>query len=80
MSGTALVAGLAVINSIANLAGYLAPQVLGGIKASTGDYTGGLYLIAVVEFMAVGLVLLFIKRQQKVRFEDSKDQDLTRIR
>lgn len=76
MSGTALVAGLAVINSIANLAGYFAPQVLGGIKASTGDYTGGLYLIAAVEFIAVALVLVFIKKQQRVIPEAPKDEEL----
>jgi MFS family permease len=80
MSGTALVAGLAVINSIANLAGYFAPQVLGSIKASTGNYTGGLYLIAAIEFMAVGLVLFFIKKQQKVSLEDPKDEDLAGVR
>lgn len=67
MSGTALVAGLAVINSVANLAGYFAPQVLGAMKASTGNYTGGLYLIAAVEFIAVALVLLFIKKQGALR-------------
>ena len=41
MSGTALVAGLAVINSIANLAGYFAPQVLGALKETSGSYAGG---------------------------------------
>lgn len=64
MSGTALVAGLAVINSIANLAGYFAPQVLGAMKESSGNYVNGLYLIASVEFLAVALVLLFIKKQK----------------
>ena len=64
MSGTALVAGLAVINSIANLAGYFAPQVLGAMKETSGSYAGGLYLIAAVEFLAVAFVLLFIKKQK----------------
>ena len=41
ISGTALVAGLAVINSIANLAGYFAPQVLGAMKETSGSYAGG---------------------------------------
>ncbi|OFI37113.1 MFS transporter [Arthrobacter sp. SW1] len=65
MSGTALVAGLAVINSIANLAGYFAPQLLGGLKESTGAYNSGLYLIAAVEFLAVGFILIFIRKQAK---------------
>ena len=78
MSGTALVAGLAVINSVANLAGYFAPQVLGAMKASTGSYTGGLYLIAAVEFVAVALVLLFIKKQRIVRDAVASEKSVVR--
>ncbi|NUP73646.1 MAG: MFS transporter [Sinomonas sp.] len=63
MSGTALAAGLALINSIANLAGYFAPQFLGAIKDATGVYSIGLLVIAAVEFVAVGLVLLFIHKE-----------------
>ncbi|WP_205571831.1 hypothetical protein [Arthrobacter celericrescens] len=64
MSGTALVAGLAVINSIANLAGYFAPQLLGSLKQSSGTYNSGLYLIAAVEFLTAGFILFFIKKQK----------------
>ncbi|MDQ1060361.1 sugar phosphate permease [Arthrobacter globiformis] len=63
MSGTALAAGLALINSIANLAGYFAPQFLGVIKTATGAYSTGLFIIAAVEFIAVALVLLFIRKE-----------------
>ncbi|MDQ4504294.1 MFS transporter [Sinomonas sp. ASV322] len=63
MSGTALAAGLALINSIANLAGYFAPQFLGAVKDATGVYSIGLYVIAAVEFVAVALVLLFIRKE-----------------
>ncbi|HKU32021.1 MFS transporter [Arthrobacter sp. NyZ413] len=63
MSGTALAAGLALINSIANLAGYFAPQFLGVIKTTTGVYSTGLYIIAAVESIAVVLVLLCIRKQ-----------------
>lgn len=72
MSGTALVAGLAVINSVANLAGYFAPQLLGALKADTGSYVNGLFLIAAVEFLAVAFVLGFIKKQQPVPEETSE--------
>ncbi|MDP5226739.1 MULTISPECIES: MFS transporter [Arthrobacter] len=64
MSGTALVAGVAVINSVANLAGYFAPQLLGTLKSTTGAYTGGLAMIAAVEAVAVLLVLLCIRKDQ----------------
>ncbi|NYD77373.1 MFS transporter [Arthrobacter cupressi] len=62
MSGTALAAGLALINSIANLAGYFAPQFLGAIKTGTGSYSSGLFIIAAVEFVAVALILAFIRK------------------
>ena len=63
MSGTAIVVGLAVINSIANLAGYFAPQLLGYLKTTTGQFSQGLTMIAVTEFMAVALILVFIKKK-----------------
>lgn len=63
MSGTALAAGVALINSIANLAGYFAPQFLGAIKTATGVYSTGLFVIAGVEFMAVLVILLFIRKE-----------------
>ncbi|MGW5649554.1 MFS transporter [Saccharopolyspora sp. NPDC003752] len=62
MSGTALAAGVALINSVANLAGYLSPQFLGTIKTATGTYSSGLYVIAGVEFIAVVLILVFISK------------------
>lgn len=64
LSGMALVVGLAVINSIANLAGYFSPQLLGYLKTNTGAYAPGLVLIAVVELIAPVLILLFISREK----------------
>lgn len=67
MSGTAIVAGLAVINSIANLAGYFAPQLLGYLKQSTGQFSTGLVLIAMVELCAAVIILVFIRKDDLVR-------------
>jgi len=64
LSGMALVVGLAVINSIANLAGYFSPQLLGFLKTSTGAYAPGLMLIALVELIAPVLILLCISREK----------------
>jgi len=60
LSGTAIVVGLAVINSVANLAGYFSPQLLGYLKSTTGRYSDGLVMIALVELLATVLILLFI--------------------
>lgn len=64
VSGTALAGGIAAINSIANLAGYFAPQLLGSLKTVTGTYTVGLYIIAGVELVATVLILRFIKKER----------------
>lgn len=63
LSGTAIVAGLAIINSIANLAGYFSPQLLGYFKQSTGNFTVGLVTIAIVEFFAAVLVIGYIRKK-----------------
>ncbi|MFB7712356.1 MFS transporter [Streptomyces sp. NPDC056105] len=63
MSGTALAAGVALINSCANLAGYFAPQFLGGMKENTGSYALGLFVIAGVELIGVGLIFVFIRKE-----------------
>jgi MFS transporter, ACS family, tartrate transporter len=43
-AGTAA-AGIAVINSIANLSGYLAPQLVGLLRDLTGNYSLGMFVI-----------------------------------
>lgn len=65
LSGTAIVVGLAVINSVANLAGYFAPQLLGYLKTTTGEYSQGLTIVAVVEFVAGLMVLFFIEKDRR---------------
>jgi MFS family permease len=65
LAGTAAAGGLALINSIANLAGFGAPYMLGLIKASTGSLTSGLYVVAGVELCATLLILCFVPRLQR---------------
>ena len=55
LSGTAAAGGIAMINSIGNLAGFAGPYAMGWIKDSTGSYAGGLLLLA-----AAGLVAMII--------------------
>jgi len=57
LSGTAAAAGIAVINSIGNLAGFAGPFAMGWIKDHTGSYTGGLLLLAGLGIIAMGIVL-----------------------
>jgi D-galactonate transporter len=57
LSGAAAAAGIAVINSIGNLAGFAGPFAMGWIKDHTGSYTGGLLLLAALGFIAMGIAL-----------------------
>lgn len=58
LSGSAAAAGIAVINSIGNLAGFFGPYAMGWIKDQTGSFTGGLLLIAGLAGVAMGIVLV----------------------
>jgi ACS family tartrate transporter-like MFS transporter len=58
LSGAAAACGIAVINSIGNLAGFAGPFAMGWIKDHTGSYTGGLLLLAGLGIIAMGAVLM----------------------
>jgi MFS family permease len=65
LAGSAAAIGVAFINSVANLAGFGAPFMLGALKDSSGSFQSGLWIIAALE-LAVGLwILSFRKRQHK---------------
>ncbi|HEY0293742.1 MAG TPA: MFS transporter [Bordetella sp.] len=46
LSGTAAAAGIALINSVGNLAGFVSPYLVGWLKDSTGSTNAGMYLLA----------------------------------
>ncbi len=48
LSGAAAAAGVAYINSLANIAGFVGPFVMGWIKDATGSFDGGLLVIACI--------------------------------
>ncbi len=58
LSGAAAAAGIAVINSIGNLAGFAGPFAMGWIKDQTGSYAGGLLLLAALGIIAMGILLI----------------------
>lgn len=58
LSGASAAAGIAVVNSIGNLAGFAGPYAMGWIKDRTGSYTGGLLLVAATAATATIIVLL----------------------
>jgi MFS transporter, ACS family, tartrate transporter len=52
LTGPALAAGLALINSLGNFAGYLGPIVVGYAKDTTGSFEAGLYALAAAAFVS----------------------------
>jgi ACS family tartrate transporter-like MFS transporter len=57
LSGAAAAGGIALINSIGNLAGFAGPYAVGRISDLTGSYTGGLLLLSTFGFLAMITVL-----------------------
>jgi cyanate permease len=60
LAGTAAAGGIALINSIGNLAGWAGPSVVGWLEDVTGKIATGLYVVAGLEVLAAALILLFM--------------------
>ena len=51
--------GIALINSIGNLGGFVGPYIVGWIKDSTQRYDAGLYFLAACALLS-GIITLFV--------------------
>lgn len=58
VTGGAAAAGIALINSIGNLSGFVGPYAIGWIKYLTGSTAAGMYLLATVLLIGIALVAL----------------------
>jgi MFS transporter, ACS family, tartrate transporter len=58
MSGLSAAAGIAVVNSLANLGGYFGPDVIGFFRNENGGFRGGLLAIAAVLVVSGGVALV----------------------
>lgn len=58
LGGTAAAGGIAAINSVGNLGGFLGPTAMGWLKQSTGDYTAGMLVLA--GFLVVPAVVVVL--------------------
>ncbi|WP_454006549.1 MFS transporter [Alcaligenes sp. Marseille-Q7550] len=63
LAGSAAAIGVAFINSVANLAGFGAPFMLGALKDSTGSFQSGLWIIAALELL-VGIWILSFRTRR----------------
>jgi D-galactonate transporter len=62
LSGTAAAGGLALINSIGNLSGFVAPYLIGFLKDATGSLSSGLYCVVGFELIGVLAILFLIPK------------------
>jgi ACS family tartrate transporter-like MFS transporter len=66
LSGPGAAAGIALINSIGNLGGFIGPFVIGWLKDKWGSYAAGLYVVgATLAVSAVVTVLLSRQTRQR---------------
>jgi len=66
LSGTAAAAGIAMVNSIGNLSGFVSPTLVGWIKDVTGSLSGGLYMLSgsIAGAGVMVLVAYFMRHKQ----------------
>jgi nitrate/nitrite transporter NarK len=57
LAGTAAAGGIALINAIGNLGGFVGPSVMGSIYDATGGYGGGFLVLAAALVTEAALVL-----------------------
>ena len=65
LSGTAAAGGIALINSVGNLGGYLGPYAVGCLKDWTGGYAAGLFVLSGA-MLGAGLLVLLTPRRPPV--------------
>ncbi len=61
LGGTAAAGGIALINSIGNLGGFVGPYAVGWIRESTGSFTAGMALLAASLAAAAAIALLMAR-------------------
>ncbi|MET0962417.1 MAG: MFS transporter [Noviherbaspirillum sp.] len=58
LSGTAAAAGIALINSVGNLAGFVSPSIIGFMKDITQSTNAGMYVVSAALVLGAGLAML----------------------
>jgi len=61
LSGPGAAAGIATINSIGNLGGFVGPSMIGWIKDATGSFAGGLYFVAALLLVSATVTLILAR-------------------
>jgi len=65
LRGAALAAGIAAVNAIANIAGFVGPYLMGYLHDETGSFEGGLRALAAIGALATLLLLTVRPARQR---------------
>jgi ACS family tartrate transporter-like MFS transporter len=61
LGGTAAAGGIALINSISNLGGFVGPTMMGWLKAHTGGYAAGMAVLSTMLVVSAIVVLMLAR-------------------
>src|SRR5207253_10441680 len=64
LGGIGAAAGIALVNSVGNIGGFVGPNIVGYVQQATGGFTGGLVAIGAV-LAAGGLLVLGVNTPKK---------------
>jgi D-galactonate transporter len=67
LSGAAAAAGIAAINSIGNLAGFVSPYVVGWLKDLTHSTQAGMFAVSAVLDAGAAIILVFVPARLVIR-------------
>ena len=71
LTGSAAAGGIALMNSIGNLGGFVGPYAIGWIKDATGEVTIGLVVLAAGPIMA-GVATFLMGHDSKIEMAGSR--------
>ncbi|GAA2160810.1 MFS transporter [Glycomyces rutgersensis] len=74
LTGAAAAAGVALINTIGNLAGFSAPYITGAVHDWTGGYEAPMFIVGL--FMLVSAVLMVLLARRQPRPTEAADEEL----
>ncbi|MCE4225275.1 MFS transporter [Methylobacterium sp. C25] len=69
LTGSAAAAGIAVINCIGNLGGFVAPSIVGWVRQATGSFEAGLYFLGGMALAGAITTILVVNQ----RFADARE-------
>ena len=78
LSGTAAAGGIALINAVGNLGGFLGPYMMGSIKDATGSFSIGLLSISMGALVG-GIVLVALGHDRRLEAVPGASDDTYRV-